>query len=291
MSSQKMDCIQSIRKAIDYMEEHMLSDITYEDVARHVYMSNYHFHRLFSMIVGMTANEYIRNRRLSMAGQELILSDKKVIDIALKYGYESPESFTKAFSRFHGVTPNNAKHSGAKLKSFNRLTIKIQFEGGTAMEYKIVEREPFKLLAKVEAFRNESVSEEGNKEIPDFWDKCGADGVFEVLKKHTKDHNIYGVCTPTSKESDYFDYGIGMIYDGGDVPDGFRVWEVTPTLWAVFKCVGTDGECIGEMWDKIFKEFLPGSDYNMLDAADFEFYPEDEEADYFCEIWVPVERK
>lgn len=286
-----MDCIQSIRSAIEYMENHMLDNITYEDVARHVYMSNYHFHRLFSMIVGITANEYIRNRKLSMAGQELIMSDKRIIDIALKYGYESPESFAKAFSRFHGVTPSIAKRSGVQLKSFNRLTIKIQFEGGTEMEYKIVEREKFKLLAKVEAFRNESVSEEGNTEIPDFWKQCGADGVFEVLKQHTKSHDIYGVCAPISKESNYFDYGIGMVYDGDDVPEGFRIWEVSPTLWAVFKCVGTDGECIGETWDKIFKEFLPGSDYNMLDADDFEFYPENSEQDCFCEIWIPVERK
>jgi len=286
-----MDCIQSIRSAIEYMEEHLLENVTYEDVARHVYMSNYHFHRLFSMIVGITANEYIRNRKLSLAGQELVMSDKKVIDIALKYGYESPESFAKAFMRFHGVTPSAAKHSGANLKIYNRLTIKIQFEGGTAMEYKIVEREQFKLLTKVEAFRNESVSEEGNTEIPDFWDKCGAEGVFEILKKNAKHPDIYGVCAPVSKESNYFDYGIGMIYDGGDVPEGFRVWEVKPTLWAVFKCIGTDAACIGETWDKIFKEFLPGSDYNMLDADDFELYPEGKEEDCFCEIWIPVERK
>lgn len=286
-----MDCIQSIRSAIEYMENHMLDDISYEDVARHVYMSNYHFHRLFSMIVGITANEYIRNRRLSMAGQELVMSDKKVIDIALKYGYESPESFAKAFQRFHGVTPSMAKRSGVQLKSFNRLTIKIQFEGGTAMEYKIVEKEKFKLLAKVEAFRNESVSEDGNNEIPDFWDRCRAEGVFDILKQHAKGCDIYGVCAPISKESNYFDYGIGMIYDGGEVPEGFRVWEVTPTLWAVFKCIGTDENCIGETWDKIFKEFLPGSDYNMLDADDFELYAENGEEDYFCEIWIPVERK
>jgi len=286
-----MDYIQSIRYAIDYMEEHLLDNITYEDAARHVYMSNYHFHRLFSMLVGMTANEYIRNRKLSMAGQELTLSDKKIIDIALKYGYESPESFSKAFSRFHGVTPNEAKHAGVQLKSFNRLTIKIQFEGGTAMDYKIVEREQFKLLTKVETFRNESVSEDGNTEIPDFWKKSGENGTFEVLKHYTKNHDIYGVCAPISKESNYFDYGIGMIYDGGEVPEGFRVWDVLPTLWAVFKCVGTDGDCIGETWERIFKEFIPGSDYNMLDDTDFELYYEKNEENCFCEIWIPIERK
>lgn len=286
-----MDCIQSIQKAIEYMEEHIFETINYEDVAKQVYMSNYHFHRIFSMITGITANEYIRNRKLSMAGQKLIMSNEKIIDIALKYGYESPESFTKAFTRFHGVTPSIAKRSGMQLKSFNRLVIKIKLEGGTGMEYKIVEKESFKLLAKVKAFRNESISEEDNTEIPDFWKQCGDEGVFDVLKTHTVKHDIYGVCAPITKESTHFNYGVAMEYAGGDIPDGYKIWDVSPTLWAVFKCMGHDGECIGETWGRIFKEFLPSSDYNMLDDTDFELYPENNNSDCFCEIWIPVEKK
>lgn len=286
-----MDCIWSIQRAIEYMEENLLEKISYEDAARHVYMSNYHFHKLFSMLAGISANEYIRNRRLSMAGQELIMSGKKVIDIALKYGYESPESFTKAFSRFHGVTPNVAKRSGVQLQFFNRLVIKIILEGGTVMEYRIEERERFQLLAKVQTFRNESISEEGNTELPDFWKQCGQSGVFDVLGKHAKKHDTYGVCGPISKESKCFDYGIAMEYEGGEVPDGYRVLEVKPTLWAVFQCKGTDGSCIAVTWDRIYKEFLPGSEYNLLDDTDFELYPEDNSSDSFCEIWIPVEKK
>ncbi|MBE5966184.1 MAG: AraC family transcriptional regulator [Lachnospiraceae bacterium] len=286
-----MDCIQSVQKAIEYMENHLLEKISYEDVARQLYMSNYHFHRLFSMITGITANDYIRSRKLSMAGQELIMSDKKVIDMAFKYGYESPESFTKAFARFHGVTPNVAKRSGTGLRSFNRLVIKIQLEGGSIMEYKIVEKERFQLLAKVQAFRNESISEDGNTEIPDFWKQCGDNGVFDVLRQHTKNHDTYGVCAPISKENTHFDYGIGMVYDGGEIPNGFRIWNVTPTIWAVFKCVGTDADCIGKTWERIFKEFLPSSDYTMLDDTDFELYSENSNQDCFCEIWIPVEKK
>lgn len=282
-----MDYIKSMQSAIDYMEEHMLENISYEDVADHVYMSNYHFHRLFSMLAGISANEYMRNRKLSMAGQELSLSNIKVIDIALKYGYESPESFSKAFSRFHGVTPNAARQSGTSLKFFDRLVIKVKLEGGTAMDYKIVEKEKFKLLAKVEAFRNEVVSEDGD-EIPAFWDKCEKDGVYDVLRRHTRKHDLYGVCAPISKQSTHFDYGIGMVYEGGEVPEGYRVWDVNPTKWAVFKCIGTDGECIAEMWERIFNEFLPGSEYTMLDDTDFELYYENNKEDCFCEIWIPV---
>ncbi|MDF2473298.1 MAG: AraC family transcriptional regulator [Anaerocolumna sp.] len=286
-----MDCIQSIQKALDYMEEHILEPINYEDVARQVYMSNYHFHRIFSMITGITATEYIRNRRLSMAGQELVLSNTTIIDTALKYGYDSPESFTKAFSRFHGVTPSVVKRAGMHLKSFNRLVIKITLEGGTIMEYRIVERESFQLLAKVLAFRNETISEEGNTEIPDFWKACGSAGIFDVLSKYTAKHDIYGVCAPISKESNHFDYGIAMEYDGGNIPEGYKIWDVKPTLWAVFKCIGDTADCIGKTWDRIFKEFLPSSEYNMLDDTDFELYPEENNSDCFCEIWIPIEKK
>ncbi|ROR29070.1 AraC family transcriptional regulator [Mobilisporobacter senegalensis] len=286
-----MDFVQSLQKAIDYIEENILEPITYEDVAEHVYMSNYHFHRTFSMITGMTANEYIRNRRLSMAGQEIIMSDIKVIDLAFKYGYESPESFTKAFTRFHGISPNIARKTGMKLKSFNRLLIKLKLEGGTAMDYRIEKREPFRLISKVGKFRNESISEEGNTEISDFWQECGSNGTIHTLKQHAGQTDLYGLCEPVSKESTYFKYGIGMIYDGNHIPEGFFIWEVKNTLWAVFKCIGETSQCIGETWDKIFSEFLPGSEYNMVDDTDFELYPDGDDADCFCEIWIPVEKK
>lgn len=146
-----MDFIQNFQRAIDFMEEHILEQITYEDVANHLFISSYHFHRTFSLVTDITANEYIRNRRLSMAGQEISISNAKVIDIALKYGYDSPESFTKAFTRFHGITPNVARRAGMKLKSFNRLLIKIKLEGGTVMDYRIEKREEFKLLARFQS--------------------------------------------------------------------------------------------------------------------------------------------
>lgn len=286
-----MDFIQNLQRAIDFMEEHILEPITYEDVAKHVFMSSYHFHRTFSLLTGITVNEYMRNRRLSMAGQELTMSDSKVIDIALKYGYDSPESFTKAFVRFHGITPNAARRTGMKLKSFNRLIIKIKLEGGIVMDYRIEKREGFKLLAKVQKFRNESISEEGNNEIPEFWDECIKNGTLDILKKSTGSHDIYGACAPISRESKYFDYGIGARYTGCNVPEGFTIWEVKPTLWAVFKCIGKTNECIGETWTKIFSDFLPGSEYNMIDDTDFELYSDDLETGCFCEIWIPVVKK
>ena len=288
-----MDYFQTIQQAIQYMEDHLLEEISYTDVADHVYLSAFHFQRIFSLITDVTPGEYIRNRRLSMAGQEITLSDVKVIDLAYKYGYDSPESFSKAFRRFHGITPSKAKKADAPLNSFNRLVIRISTEGGTIMQYRIVEKEAFQLIAKVEQFETEAVDENGKEvnKIAGFWEDSRESGVFTELMQHAETEDFYGVCAPVSKDSLYFDYGIGMVYDGSVVPEGYQVWDVKPTMWAVFSCIGDTPDCIAEMWERIFKEFLPGSDYDMLDDTDFELYPAEGPDNLFCEIWIPVAKK
>ncbi len=286
-----MDFISTLSAAIHYMEEHLTDPITYEDVAKHLYISSYHFHRTFSLITGMTASEYIRNRRLSLAGQELLVSDTRVIDVALKYGYESPESFTKAYTRFHGITPNATRQSGASLKLFNRLQIKIIVKGGKSMDYRIERRKPFTLLAKVREFQNEIINQEGNTEIPEFWTECQQNSIVETLRQHATSADLYGACAPISKESDHFTYGIGVEYTNTIVPKELTIWEVKPELWAVFPCIGTSGECIGETWNKIMTEFLPNSEYTMLDDVDFELYSPNLPAECFCEVWIPVAKK
>ena len=120
-----MEWIEALQKAITYMEDHLLEEINYEDVAKQVHTSSYEFHRAFSFVTGFTANTYIRNRRLSMAARELVETDAKITDLAMKYGYETPEGFTKAFTRFHGVAPKTAREEVGKLTLFNPLTITI----------------------------------------------------------------------------------------------------------------------------------------------------------------------
>ncbi|MBI9048147.1 MAG: effector binding domain-containing protein [Anaerolineaceae bacterium] len=160
------------------------------------------------------------------------------------------------------------------------------------MEYKIVEREPFKLIAKTRQFKNEIVNDDTNHDIPDFWEENIEAGLIPELKKMAASDDIYGACAALSKEIDTFAYGIGVQYDGDAVPDGYRLWEVKPTLWGVFPCYGKDAECVRETWKKIFGEFLPGSGYDMLDEVDFEFYPaEKEREDLFCEIRIPIGKK
>jgi len=160
-----MDWVTGIQNAINYIENHLTDEIDMELVAKETACSEFYFQRIFSILCGITLGDYIRNRRLTLAGNELCISDSRVIDVAFKYGYESPESFTRAFTRFHGITPSEAKKDGSKLKSFSRLTVKITLSGGNIMDYKIVEKEAFDIIEKIEAHTVEN--SENAKSIPD----------------------------------------------------------------------------------------------------------------------------
>lgn len=135
-----MDWIAGIQNAIDYIEDHITEQIDYEKIAAQSFSSCYHFQRIFSIICGFTVGEYIRNRRLTLAGKDLASEHGKVLDIAIKYGYDSPDSFARAFQKFHGILPSEARENGKKLKSFSRLVLKISMEGGTMMNYRIEEK-------------------------------------------------------------------------------------------------------------------------------------------------------
>ncbi len=279
-----MEWIGSLNKAIDYIETRLLEDLTYEDIAEQIYSSSFHFQRVFSMLTGMTLGEYIRNRRLSLAGQELVMSNLKVIDVALKYGYETPESFTKAFSRFHGITPNQAKKEGSNLKSFNRLVIKIKLEGGNIMDYRIVKREAYTVFVKVRSF----TSEDSNKEIPKFWTEYHKEGY------HKSVCGMLGICEQADDRTKEFRYGIGAeAKEDADIPAGFEKWTIPAYTWAVFKCVGPMPRAIQEMWGRIYSEWLPQAEYELIPDYDIELYT-DEDAqsdDYITEIWIPVQKK
>ncbi len=296
-----MEWMEMIQRAVCYMEAHIMEDINYGDVAKHVHMSEYEFHRAFSFLSGMTANAYIRSRRLSLAGQELQETEEKVIDIALKYGYETPESFTKAFTRFHGVAPKYARKQGIKLSLFQPLAIKIIMEGGKKMEYRIEQAGERKFIAIVRTFSNETINDEESHEIPDFWDECRNEERMEALLSLRPEgkRDIYGLCSPTRDGEKTFDYGIGVLADGDTLAwdesilkeRGYRIWDVSPQMYAVFQCIGEDGSCIGEMWERFYKEFLPQVGYEVVEATDYEVYFENGQPGVFCELWIPVKKK
>ena len=298
-----MEWIAAMQEAITYMEAHLLEEINYEDVAKHVHTSSYEFHRAFSFLTGMTANAYIRNRRLSLAGKEIAGTDARITDIALKYGYETPESFTKAFTRFHGIAPKVAREESAKLVLFNPMTIKLTVEGGKSMDYKIVQTERKKFVALTRSFRNEIINDDDNHEIPDFWAECNANTLLHpvwMLREDGK-RDLYGLCTPTTEGAETFDYGIGIIVDKDTADfdakalekDGFKIWDVNPGTYVVFECYGEDGDCISKTWEMFYKEFLPQTGFEAAEETDYELYFDGETGrpGLFCELWIPIKKK
>ena len=296
-----MELITSIRKAIDYMEKHLTDNISAQDVADQVYLSPFFLQKGFSLITGYGLVEYIRNRRLHNAAFDLKETEDKVIDIALRYCYETPESFTKAFSRFHGVTPTQARE-GADVKTFLPLSIKVQVQGGIQMEYKVTTMFQFKVIG----FQKEFDYETAYQEIPKFWDEICEKYAANVYagnepanpqEKAIIDHCIgeYGVCIDDIGGGK-FRYLVAGKYSGGDVPEGMVVYEFPRGDWAVFDCIGPIPESLQSLNTRIFKEWLPGNpDYELYGNANVEWYDcingEKTDKDYHSTIWIPVKKK
>lgn len=293
-----MNWIEMLQKAIDYVEEHLLEEIHFDEVAEQFNLSPYEFHRAFRFMSGMTLNTYIRNRRLSMAGQELAETDKKVIDVAMKYGFESQDGFTKAFTRFHGAAPKYARTAGTQLVMFPRLVIKVSLEGGKKIDYRIERRGRQRFFAVVRAFPTEIIEEEGNHEISDFWEECYARNLIEPMKalQCKEEGRIYGLCAPLKEHEMYFEYGIGVLLNNETAcvdeallkTKEYRYWETEPCTYVVFRCMGENGDCIGETWERFYQEFLPQSGYESCIESDYEVYFEDKKDGVFCELWIPV---
>ena len=278
-----MDWIRTINNAIEYMEKHLTDEITLADIAKHVNLSAFHFQRAFSLLAEMSPAEYLRKRRLSQAGADLLSGDVKVIDAALKYCYESPESFTKAFTRFHGVSPMQVK-KGSSIQFMNRFTVRITIEGGCIMEYNIEKWEAMDLLMHAKEFHAET----SEAEIPKFWDAYYANAEYRKIPGYL------GLCAQQKTDGDEFRYGIGCkASDVEGVPEGFEVIHIPEYTWVVFKCVGPVPGAIQAMWERIYKEWLPVSEYELIPDYDIENYlPGDATSpDYVSEICIPVRKK
>lgn len=284
-----MDWTRSFQRSIDFIEEHITEPLDIAAIAGQMHISPFYYQKIFTIMCGFSVGEYIRGRRLSLAGSELSKTDKKVIDIALKYGYETPEGFTRAFVKFHGVSPSAAKN-GAPLKSCARLSVTVIMKGGSIMDYKVVKKEAFRVIEKRITC---SVSEDSNVEIPKFWDKCHADGTVKRLLELASDReNIFGICyAHTQEKSQTFDYSIAAaIDDGAEIPEGFTANVIPARTWLVFECTGAMPDAIQQLWHRICTEFFPSSEYEPTYEMDVEAYKDGDmcASDYRSEIWVPV---
>lgn len=292
-----MEWITGIQKAIDYIEQHLTDEIDYETAAREAYSSSFHFQRVFSILCGFTLGEYVRMRRLSLAANDIIHTDEKIIEIAMKYGYDSPESFTRAFTRFHGVTPSEAKR-GAVVKSFSRLSVKLTLIGGTTMDYRIEKVDALKIVCKKkQVTKPENAT--ATADISAFWDDCTADGTIKNIlgyfPKEPRLKGLLGICFSCDMEANKFPYGIGVEYDGRPLADdSLEVVEIPENTYAVFACRGKMPESFSDTYKKIVTEFFPQNPrYEYGQGVELEVYPSDDvdNPNYYCEIWIAVKEK
>lgn len=285
-----MEWMKSISEAVEYIENHITENITADNVANHVCISSFYFQKGFSMLCGFSVMEYIRNRRLALAGGELATSDIKVIDVAIKYGYDSPDSFTKAFTRFHGITPSMVRKDGTIIKSFAPLKLKISLEGGYLMDYKITKKDSFTVLGVPKQFKYENAKQE----IPLFWQEHYASGKGKYVC------GMFGINIDEQMGCENFEYLIADIYNPVmDIPEGFVTKVIPAFTWAVFSCKGPMPISLQNVNTKIFSEWLPalkeyefaaGYCIEMYDASDK--YPKGiQDENYYSEIWIPIKKK
>lgn len=290
-----MDWITGISKAIDYIEEHITEPTDYARAAKEACSSPFNFQRVFALLCGYTLGDYVRMRRLTLAGEELLSTDAKVIDVALKYGYDSPESFSRAFTRFHGVSPS-AVRKGAAIRSFSRICVKLILTGGSIMEYRIEKKQAAKIICRRREFTKPG-DDYTNREIPEFWNECGRDGSIQKLCGYIKDSaqfkGLLGVCFSTEMTDSGFPYGIGAEYDGESDPQDFEIVEIPAYTYAVFTVRGRMPDAFRETYRKICTEFFPQSGYEYGNGVEVEAYPsaDVQNPDYTCEIWIAVKPK
>lgn len=291
-----MDWITGLQRSIDYVEENLCSNIDFEEVAKRAISSSFHFQRVFSCLCGYTLGEYIRMRRLTKAGEELAGGKVKVIDVAFKYGYDTPESFSRAFVRFHKVTPKQVKN-GANIKAFSRISVKLTLNGGGIMDYRIEKKEKFNIICK--RIKVENKNETPTQKISEFWRDCSVDGTIEKICKYIPKDNIFGkAIVGISFMRDFkdyqFPYGIGAHYNGDEVVDkDLTVVEIPAYTYAVFTCKGKMPEAFVKVYKDICQEFFPSSEYQPNYGVELEVYPsaEVDNPDYSCEIWISVDKK
>ncbi len=271
--------IGGFQKSIDYIEQNLTEELDITEIAEIAALSPFYYQRIFGALCGLTVGEYIRARRMTQAAQELSGSDAKVIDVAIKYGYDSPDSFAKAFQKFLGIAPSQARESGAQLKSFAPLHIKITLEGGSMLNYSIVKKAPFTIVGVKRPFNSDT----SYQEIPKFWDEWLSQGEKRPIK------GTFGVCLDMKGKD--FDYWIADLYfPWEDIPEGCETRVIPGSLWAQFPCT------ISTLQDtntRIWSEWLPSlQEYELAGEYNIEMYlpPEKDSEEMKASICVPLKK-
>jgi len=284
-----------MNNAMVYIEEHLTEDIDYSEVSKIAYCSEYHFKRMFSFLSGVGLSEYIRRRRLTLAAFDLKDKGLRIIDVAVKYGYDSADSFSRAFHSMHGILPSEVRNSNVQLKAYPRMAFQLSIKGGCEMNYCIVEKGSFKIVGFKK--RVPIIFNGVNPEIAKMTELLTP----AIIKKLKVMSNIEptGIISASAnfsegrmEEKGELDHYIGVA-TSSDETAGFDVLKVEAGTWAVFESIGPFPETLQNVWGRIYSEWFPSSGYEAVPGPEMLLNegPDTGNPKYRNEIWIPVKKK
>lgn len=284
-----MEWLTELNRAIDYIENNLADNISYDKAAQIACCSTYYFQRMFSYIAGIPLSEYIRRRRMTVAAFELQVSEAKVIDIASKYGYCSPTSFNRAFQNVHGVTPSAARMEGTLLNTYPRISFSIKITGDESMSYRIETKDPIRIVGIKTALQENT--EQNFKIVPAFWDTTLKSNMFSKICRLTNQNppGILGVTAYNNPQEIY--YYIAAATDK-PVPEGMVEFNIPSATWVIFECNGHFQESIQTIFKRFLTEWLPFSGYEYAELPDIEVYPigDPKLKGGHSQVWIAVKK-
>ncbi len=284
-----MEWLEQWNRALDYLEKHLTGEMDIAQAAQAACCSVFHFQRMFSYLAGVPLSEYLRRRRMTAAAFDLQNGDK-VLDTALRYGYDSPTSFNRAFRSVHGIAPSAAQKEGAALRAYPRISFKITIKGEAEMAYRIVKKEAFRIVGK--GMDLPKALDESFAAVPEFWSKTTSDPTVIPSLCSLMDGEPQGIlgvsaCMNSLEEWRYY----VAVSSSGAVPDGMEEAQVPAATWAVFPGQGAMPLAIQELEKRVVTEWLPTSGYEYGDAPDIEVYLNADPASATFEVWIPIVKK
>ena len=286
--------LKELNNVIDYIEEHLTGDLSLEIISKYAGVSDYHFRKIFFYLSGLTLSEYIKNRKLSEANKDL-LNGEKVTDVALKYGYQSLDGFTRAFKKWSGFLPSDVIKKGMS-KSFPKLSFVITVKGGISMEFRIEDKPAFNLVGvskrvpmQFEGINQEivklaeSITEEQKEEMHS----------LQNMEPYEIVNASYDADADFLREEGELTHLIGILTTENNVSNLLEKVHVEACTWAVFPNEGLFPSTLQNTMARIYSEWLPSSNYEVINAPSFSFTKMDKnKKDYaYSEVWIPVRKK
>lgn len=282
-----MEWIERLNNAVTYIEDNIKGNIDIDEASKIACCSTYHFQRMFAYIADVPLSEYVRRRRMSLAAVDLQNGDEKVIDVALKYGYDSPTAFTRAFKSVHGISPSQAKNEGSVLKAFPPISFKVTIKGASEMNYRIEKKESFRIVGISHPLEQDI--EKNFEIVPQMWGKAAMDGTLPKLVSlmNSTPMGILGVSSCNTENN--WRYYIAVA-STSEIDDSLEELIVPECTWAIFAGEGTN-TTLQELEKRIVTEWLPTSGYEYADAPDIEVYLNADPENAKYEVWIPVTKK